>query len=246
MSSYQQQIHGPARDIDIEFWRTPEGVSVPDDELRFLLVPDAVEALAVFELAQQVHDYQKTHSPSSAAITRALMATMGGMLPGILLYDHLAKGRVQGTPEITFGTVGVSLYKGPDERFDSPRVQHAVSIPVQDEIVLVIDDLGDRGDTLQFLSRYIAEQGARQVLTLALYMKPQAMRSCPVDFYFGEVSQDTWIITPRECVETLIKRVPVWRQRGADQTECYRRLVDLIGYPPALTEYYLNRVFACG
>ena len=64
------------------------------------------------------------------------------------------------------------------------------------------------------------------------------------DFFFGEVHQDTWIITPRETVETMIKRVPVWRDRGADQNECYRRLVDVIGYPKKIAEYYLEKIFA--
>jgi hypoxanthine phosphoribosyltransferase len=123
-------------------------------------------------------------------------------------------------------------------------VQQDISVPVQDETVLVIDDLGDRGGTMQFLKQYIAEKGARRVLTLAIYMKPQAMRTCPADFYFGEVAQDTWIITPRECVETLVKRVPVWRERGADRRECRRRLVDIIGYPAAMADYYLQQLCA--
>jgi hypoxanthine phosphoribosyltransferase len=246
MSTYQQQIRCPASDIDIGFWRAPEGVAVPGDELTFLLVPDAVEAMAVFALSQQVHRYQQEQSPHGAPITRALMATMGGMLPGILLHDHLAKGNPAGTPRIEFGTVGVSLYKGPNVRHEKPLVQQDISISVQGETVLVIDDLGDRGGTMQFLTRYIAEKGAEQVLTLALYMKPMAMRSCPADFYFGELPQDTWIITPREYVETLVKRVPVWRERGADQRECRRRLVDIIGYPPQMANYYLDRLFAAG
>lgn len=243
MSTYQQQIHCAASAIDLEFWRAPEGVAVPDDELTFLLVPDAVETMAVFELSQQVHRYQQERSASGDAITRALMATMGGMLPGILLHDHLSKGRPAGTACIEFGTIGVSLYKGPNERYDSPRVQHDISISVEDETVLVIEDLGDRGDTLQFLSQYIAKKGAKKVLTLALYMKPMAIETCPVDFHFGQLQQDTWIITPRETVETMIKRVPVWTERGADQCECYRRLVDIIGYPPQLADYYLKQLF---
>ncbi len=246
MSTYQQQLHCPACDIDIDFWKNPQGVAVPDDELTFLLVPDAVEAMAVFELAQQVHRYQQEQATGGAPITRALMATMGGMLPGILLYDHLAKGSPPGTPLMQFGTVGVSLYKGPNERYDKPRVQQDISIPVHGEVVLVIDDLGDRGGTMQFLTRYLADKGAKSVLTLALYMKPMATSLCPADFFFGTVPQDTWIITPRECVETMVKRVPVWQARGADQNECYRRLVDLIGYPPALAAYYLEKLFAAG
>jgi hypoxanthine phosphoribosyltransferase len=243
---YQQQIRCAAGDIDIDFWRAPQGVAVPDDELTFLLVPDAVEAAAAFAVAQQVHSYQQAQALTGVAISRALMAAMGGLLPGILLYDHLAKGQLPGTPRIEFGTVGVSLYKGPDERHARARIQHGPSIPVQGETVLVIEDLGDRGDTLQFITGYLAEQGAKQVLTLALYMKPQAMRTCPVDFHFGTVPQDTWIITPREYVETMVKRVPVWRQRGADRDECYRRLVELIGYPAPLAHYYLQRLFASG
>ena len=244
MNTYQHQIHCPPGEIDLDFWRAPEGVSVPDDELTFLLVPDAVESMAVLEVSQQVHRFQLAHAAEGRAITCALMATMGGMLPGILLYDHLVKGRPAGTPRIEFGTIGVSLYKGPNERYDKPRIQHDISVPVHDEIALVIDDLGDRGGTLQFLTQYIAEKGAKQVLTLALYMKPMAIAACPVNFSFGELPQDTWIITPREAVETMIQRVPVWIERGADQRECRRRLVDIIGYSPQLADYYLRQIFA--
>jgi len=240
MSTYHHQVHCPPAEIDIEFWRQPEGVSVPDDDLDFLLVPDAVESLAVADVAQQVHRYQRD---SEAPITAALMATMGGMLPGILLHDHLAHGGPAGDPPIPFGTIGVSLYKGPNERYDEPRVQQAISIPVAGEVVLVVDDLGDRGGTLQFLTGHIAGEGAREVLTLVLYMKPRAMQVCPPTFHFGEVAQDTWIITPRETVETLVKRVPVWRQRGADMAECRHRLVDIIGYPPRLADQYLPQLF---
>jgi hypoxanthine phosphoribosyltransferase len=241
MSIYQQQIRGLAEDIDLQFWKAPEGVAVPDDELSFLLVPDAVEAMAIFELSLQVHRYQQQQTDNP--ITCALMATMGGMLPGILLFDHLVQGRPAATPRIKFGTVGVSLYKGPNERYESPLVQQEISIPIANETVLVIDDLGDRGGTMKFLSEYIAGQGARQVLTLAVYMKPMAMAACPADFFFGELRQDTWIITPRELVETMIKRVPVWRERGANQQECHRRLVDIIGYPQPIVDHYLPQMF---
>jgi hypoxanthine phosphoribosyltransferase len=246
MNTYLQQINCRPIDIDLEFWRAPQGVSVPDDELNFLLVPDAVEARIVFDLSQQVHRYQLERPGQGNPITCALMATMGGMLPGILLSDHLGQGRPAGTPRIEFGTIGISFYKGPNERYGSPRVKQDASIPVADETVLIIDDLGDRGDTLKFITQHLADKGARQILTLALYMKPAAMRACPADFFFGEVQQDTWIITPREMVETMASRVPVWKERGADEHECYRRLVDIIGYPKTLVDYYLRPRFTAG
>jgi hypoxanthine phosphoribosyltransferase len=243
MSSYQQQIHCHRRDIDMGFWRQPTGVDIPDDELSFLLVPDEVEAIATFELSQQVHLYQQDSLAAGQTITKALIVTMGGMLPGVLLYDHLVDGRGKGVPKIEFGTIGVSLYKGPGVRYDNPLVQHGISIPISGETVLIIDDLGDCGGTMQFLTQYITDSGAHKVLNLAMYMKPVAMQTCAADFWFGETPQDTWIITPRERVETMFKRVPLWKERGANQEECCRRLVDLIGYPRSLTDYYLPRAY---
>jgi hypoxanthine phosphoribosyltransferase len=244
MSSYHQQLHCHRSDIDMGFWRKPEGVVIEDDELSFLLIPDEVEAIATFELSQQVHRYQQEHLEAAQTITKALIVTMGGMLPGVLLYDHLVDGRDLGVPKIEFGTIGVSLYKGPGVRYENPLVQHGISIPISGETVLIIDDLGDCGGTMQFLTQYITDSGARKVLNLAMYMKPVAMKTCAADFWFGETPQDTWIITPRERVETMVKRVPLWKERGASQAECHRRLVEKIGYTEELTNYYLPKIYS--
>ena len=242
--TYREQLANQSGHIDLDYWRHPEGVAVPDDELQFLLVPDAVESAAIGDVAQQVHNYQVEHSGRPEQITRALMVTMGGMLPGILLYDHLVQGRAAGAPTIDFGTIGVSLYKGPGERYEQPLVQHGISIPISGQTVLMVDDLGDRGDTMKFLTSHILQSGAYKALHLVLYMKPAAIEKCCADFYFGETPQDTWIITPRDRVETLVKRVPLWRQRGASQQECRHRLVDIIGYPQAVVDQYLPAIFA--
>jgi hypoxanthine phosphoribosyltransferase len=246
MDEYYENTRKYREDIDLEFWRNPVGVVVPDDELSFLLVPDAVEAAACMDLARQVHAWQKEHENHPDQITKSLMVTMGGLLPSVLLYDHLVEGRHGEIPKIEFGTIGVSLYKGPGERYDNPLVQHGISIPVSGETVLVIDDLGDQGGTMEFLTRYILDSGAHRVLNLAIYMKPEAMTLVGADFYFGETPQDTWIITPRERVETLMKRVPVWKDRGASESECRRRLVELIGYTEREVDYYLGRAYTKG
>ena len=71
MSSYQQQISCPADELDMDFWKQPTGVAVPDDELNFLLIPDAVETLATCEISRQVHRYQREQLPTGHLITRA-------------------------------------------------------------------------------------------------------------------------------------------------------------------------------
>jgi hypoxanthine phosphoribosyltransferase len=241
-SIYQQQVH-IQHSIDLDFWRKPEGVVVPDDELRFLLVPDAVEAAMVNDIARQVVKYQLQAANEAEQITRALIVTMGGMLPGVLLHDHLAQIR-KNKRGIQFGAIGVSLYSGPGEMLEEPVIQQEVSIPVEGECVLLIDDLIDRGGTMRFLTDHLSDLGASKVLKLVLYAKPEALSSVGVDFFFGELPQDIWLITPRELVETLVKRVPVWRQRGASEKECRRRLVELIGYPEYLADQYLPSAYA--
>lgn len=225
--------------IDLAYWRQPEGVAIPGDELRFLFVPDDVETAIVFELAKQVHTYQQQHTATDRKITKAVMVSMGGLLPGVLLYDHLVEGNLSQSPPIEFGTIGVTLYEGPGKRLEVPQVMQQVSIPVRDATTLVIDDLGDFGGTMDFVATILEGEGARAVLTLQLYSKPAARRLRPATFAFGEIPQHTWVITPRERVETMIKRVPLWLSRGASPAECRRRLVDLIGYPPDLVDYYL-------
>ncbi len=228
--------------LDLDAWREPVPVAVPDDELKFVLIPPEVESAAILQLCREINSYQRQSDPDSV-IESALMVTMGGLGPGVLIYDHLVKGCPPGLPAIEFGTLGVSFYRELGERFEQPRVTMPVSIEVADKTVLVIDDLGDTGGTLKYVDEYLQGLGARRVLNMVVYIKPEAKRLCSVDFHFGEVAQETWIITPREQVETLVQRVPTWRQRGASETECRRRLVELIGYPGYLVDHYLPWVY---
>ncbi len=226
-------------DIDLAYWRQPEGMVIPDDDLRYLYIPDAVEDASIFVLAKEVFDYQRDLAETPDQITKAVMITMGGMLPGILLYDHLVQGREPGMPQIEFGTIEINRYKGPGERLDVPVIVQDVSIPIAHATTLVIDDLTDYGGTMSYVTSLLEHKLPHKLLTLAIYTKPAAQEMRPPTFSFGEVTQDTWIITPRERVETLMKRVPIWKARGASMLECRRRLVTLIGYPPHLADYYL-------
>ena len=108
-SAYSAEIDRHTNAIDLGFWRRPVGVSVPDDELNFLLVPDAVESAACFELARQVHAWQHAHLEDDNRIDVALMVTMGGLLPSVLLYDHLVQMPEPGLPKLEFGTVKFAL-----------------------------------------------------------------------------------------------------------------------------------------
>jgi hypoxanthine phosphoribosyltransferase len=224
--------------MNIEFWKNPVGVAVPQDELKFLYLTDEAEAMMVADLAKQVYAYQIRHIGSDNQITQAVMITMGGLLPGVLLHDHLAYNPDRRIPAVEFGTLGVQCYAGPGQPLESPRVIQDVTIDVQGHIVGVVEDLVDLGGTAKFVSQYLASRGARGAVLIAPYLKRKDILDEMPVISFGFVPKDTWIITPRERVETLIKRVPYWRKQGATEAQCAANLT-AIGYPHYLIELYL-------
>ncbi len=243
MSQYLKQLRVLDNQIDIDFWRQPEGVTIPWDDLKFLYIPDQVEALMIADLARQVYEFQLRHIEHGQQITKAVMITMGALLPGVLLHDHLAYHPDQRLTPVEFGTLGVRYYAGPGEPLDKPIVVQDVTIDVRGHIVGVVEDLVDLGGTAKFVADYLSHHGARRSVLIAPYLKSRDLMDHMPVIYFGYVPKDTWIITPRERVETLIKRVPHWRDQGATMADCESNLV-AVGYPHYLIDLYLAAAFA--
>jgi len=242
---YQQQVRAADDQIDLDFWTHPEGVSIPHDPLRFLYLPDNVESFIITQMARKVYHYQTQHVESDDQIAKGVMITMGGLLPGVLLHDHLAWRLNPDILTIEFGTLGVKFYKGPGQPLDEPHVVQDLTIDVAGQVVGVVDDLVDLGGTAKFVAHYLREKQAQQVILIAPYLKSTGiMDEMPV-IYFGHVPKDTWIITPREKVETLIKRVPYWREQGATLADCAAHL-KTIGYPQYLIDIYLRPAYERG
>ena len=85
-----------------------------------------------------------------------------------------------------------------------------------DVVILLVEDLVDLGGTAKFVAKHLTEErGARKIVLIAPYLKSTEVINTMEVIYFGLVPKDTWIITPREKVETLVKRVPFWRENGA-------------------------------
>jgi hypoxanthine-guanine phosphoribosyltransferase len=228
--------------LDVDYWRHPQGVTVALDRLKFLFIPDSVESMIVADLANSVYAYQVKHQNDGRQIAKAVMITMGGLLPGVLLHDHLAWNPDKRIPAVEFGTLGVQCYAGPGQPLAEPRIIQDLTIDVHDQVVAVVEDLVDLGGTARFVAQYLVSKGARGALLIAPYLKNTSLMSEMDVISFGVVPPDTWIITPRERVETLIKRVPYWRERGASLADCDANLT-AIGYPRYLIEQYLELAF---
>lgn len=246
MSLYDDQIKCHEYHVDPAFWENPYGVEVAHDTLKFLYIPDHVSAYIVSKLAHKVYRYQIDNIRTKQQITHAVMITMGGLLPGVMLHDHLAWSLNKNIPAIEFGTLGVKYYAGPGQPLDQPRIIHPVSIDVEDRVVGVIEDLVDLGGTARYVAQYLLDEcKAAKIVLVAPYLKTTSVMDEMAVIFFGHVPKDTWIITPRERVETLIKRVPYWRDHGATLEECENNL-RAIGYPDYVLETYLRATYERG
>ena len=246
MLEYMNHVRELNDHIDPEFWKNPTGIDVEYDTLKFLYVPDHVMTFIASQLARSVYRYQIDNIATKQQITHAVMITMGGMLPGVLLHDHLAWTLNKNIPPIAFGTMGVKYYAGPGEPLDEPRILHELSIDVTGRTVGVIEDLVDLGGTARFVAQYLKEErGASKIVLIAPYMKTNLANDEMHVISYGNVPKDTWIIMPREKVETLIKRVPHWRDQGATLKACKENLLR-IGYPRYLLDIYLRAAYERG
>jgi hypoxanthine phosphoribosyltransferase len=245
-TEYAHHVKGLDDEIDEAFWKNPTGVEVEYDTLKFLYIPDHVMTYIASQMARMVYRYQIDNIATKQQITHAVMITMGGMLPGVLLHDHLAWTLNKNIPPIAFGTMGVKYYAGPGQPLDEPRILHPLSIEVTGQVVGVIEDLVDLGGTAKFVAQYLKEErGANKVVLIAPYLKSLISHYEMEVISYGNVPKDTWIIMPREKVETLVKRVPYWRDHGASLKTCEDNLLR-IGYPRYLVDIYLRATYERG
>ncbi|MCL4251223.1 MAG: hypothetical protein KJ065_23945 [Anaerolineae bacterium] len=229
----------------IDFWRNPVGVEIPGDPLRFLYVTDEAEHRMVSWLAKRVFEYQRHHAGTPRQITRMVMITMGALLPGVLLQDYLAYCAPEGLPQIVFGTFGVKCYVGPGQPLPEPLIVQPLSIDVRGQTIGLVEDLIDLGHTARFVREILMSPayGAREIVIIAPYRKSAAQIDPMETITFGQVPKDTWIITPRERIETMVKRVPFWVKQGVSRQDCIERL-RLIGYPDYLIDDWFDAAWS--
>ncbi|MBZ0308679.1 MAG: phosphoribosyltransferase [Anaerolineae bacterium] len=246
MSTYDKQIKSNEDTIDPEFWKNPCGVEIDHDPLKFLYLPDHVSTFIASQIARLVYRYQVDNISTRDQITHAVMITMGGLLPGVLLHDHLAWTLNKNILPIKFGMMGVKYYAGPGQPLEKPEIVHPLSMVIENQIVSVVEDLVDLGGTARFVAQYLIEEHhARKIILIAPFLKTTEVINEMEVIFYGHVPKDTWIITPREKVETLIKRVPYWRDNGATIKSCEANLLK-IGYPKYLLDIYLRPTYERG
>jgi hypothetical protein len=88
--------------------------------------------------------------------------------------------------------IHIKFYKGVDLRREKPELLADVGeLP---EKVLIVDDVADTGETLEFVLKHVRQKGAKEVRVATIAYKPHS-RVKP-DYHVFET--DKWIVFPWE------------------------------------------------
>jgi hypoxanthine phosphoribosyltransferase len=117
----------------------------------------------------------------------------GGWVPARVLCDLLS------TPVLA--NVGVEFYVGVGVmKGRQPRLTQQLSAAVSGNRVLIVDDVADTGKSLQLVKEHVIKEGALEVRTVTMYMKPWSI----VEPSYHGKKTSCWIVFPWETKETIL------------------------------------------
>lgn len=180
---------------------------------------DQLHGLA-FDVACQIRAEEVTFD-------RVITLAKGGWPMSRSVADFLEISEVQ--------SLGISFYKGIDERKAKPTMYQELPVSIEGEHVLLFDDVADTGESLQFSLDYLKQKGAASVTTATIFYKK---RSQVVPDYFASLAAE-WIIFPYELVETLKDVGTRWLADGVEAEEVISRFVTL-QFNEAQVRYFME------
>lgn len=114
----------------------------------------------------------------------------GGSIPGVILAEAF---------ECTNLNLGLRSYKG-KTRGTIHEYQSLNSFePLRDTNILIIDDIADSGETLQYAANKFRVNGCERVQTASVFYK--ACSRFKPDCFAEEVEESIWIVQPWESKE---------------------------------------------
>ena len=180
---------------------------------------EELHALA-FEMAQQIR-------ASDHSFDRVVTLAKGGWPMSGSLADFLEVSEVQ--------SLGLSFYKGVNERKAKPTVYQDLPVNIMGEHILLFDDVADTGESLLFATEYLKERGAASVTTATVFYKERSQ--IVPDFFSAQVAE--WIIFPYELVESLKDIGTRWLTDSISPDEVISRFITL-QFPENQVRYFVE------
>ena len=152
----------------------------------------------------------------------------GGLVPARVLADLLDAPN--------FATIQVEFYVDIAKTTAEPTLKQPLSTFVNDKKTLLVDDIADHGASLQLAKNHLQTQGAAEVKTATLYLKPHS--ALQPDFY--EKQTQSWVVFPWDTKETLRKILQ--RKTGKRQTNGEIAKIVKAGLPKQLANKLLEEM----
>lgn len=182
---------------------------------------DELHALA-FSMAQEIR-------ASEHSFDRVVTLAKGGWPMSRSLADFLEVSEVQ--------SLGLSFYKGVNDRKAKPTVYQDLPISIENEHILLFDDVADTGESLLFAIDHLKQKGAQSITTATVFYKERSQ--IQPDFFSAQVGE--WIIFPYELVETLKDVGTRWLAEGVSPQELTERFVSL-HFPEDQVSYFIESI----
>lgn len=88
----------------------------------------------------------------------------------------------------------VSFYGDKLEAGEEPSFTLDIQTAVKGKNILLVDCISDHGYSLNFIRRRLEERKPKSIKTVALIVKPLALKSTVIDFKGFEVDQDVFVV----------------------------------------------------
>lgn len=115
-----------------------------------------------------------------------------GILKGaFIFYTELLRSLDQ---EISCDFCSVSFYGSSTKASSEANLSLDVTTPIKGKKILLIDCIADYGHSINFVKERLEQRKPESIKTVALIVKPAAVKNCSIDFKGFEVEQDVFVI----------------------------------------------------
>ena len=133
--------------------------------------------------------------------------------------------------------VRAEFYLNVAETKGEPTLTQPISTNITNKKVLIVDEVADKGKSLELVKKHAQEQDAEEVRIATVYYKPWSV--VKPDYYEKETSH--WIVFPWEVKETIRKIDKKCREKGKSVREETAKLVKA-GISSELVRRFLKEI----
>jgi len=130
-----------------------------------------------------------TNELKNKNITKIVTLSKGGYIPARMLAKTLDIRRIY--------SIGMEFYKDEGRTLNEPIIyQNLTEQFSDDDLILLIDDLTDKGESMKVALNEVKKHNGRNIITCSLMHKSKS--TFKPDYYVLDVDSDVWVVLPWE------------------------------------------------